>query len=37
VAQWKVLTRKPATASEEELAENPRARSAHLRAVERLS
>jgi 16S rRNA (cytosine1402-N4)-methyltransferase len=36
-AQWKVLTKKPVGASEEELSENPRARSARLRAVERLS
>ena len=32
----RLLTRKPITASEEELAENPRARSATLRIVEKL-
>ena len=36
-AQWKVLTKKPIQAAPEEVAENPRARSARLRAVERLS
>jgi 16S rRNA (cytosine1402-N4)-methyltransferase len=36
-AQWKVLTKKPVTAGHEELSNNPRARSAKLRAVERLA
>jgi len=36
-AQWKVLTKKPVTAGAEELSNNPRARSAKLRAVERLA
>jgi len=36
-AQWKVLTKKPVRADETELSGNPRARSARLRAVERLS
>jgi 16S rRNA (cytosine1402-N4)-methyltransferase len=31
------VTRKPVTASERELAENPRARSAKLRVVERMT
>ena len=35
-AQWKVLTKKPVEASDEEVSANPRARSARLRAVERL-
>jgi 16S rRNA (cytosine1402-N4)-methyltransferase len=33
---WEVLTKKPVTADEEEIDRNPRARSAKLRAAERL-
>ncbi len=33
---WSVLTRKPVTASDEEIAVNPRARSAKLRAAQRI-
>ncbi len=33
---WEILTRKPVTASDEEIERNPRARSAKLRAAERL-
>jgi 16S rRNA (cytosine1402-N4)-methyltransferase len=32
---WKILTRKPVTADEEEIKRNPRSRSAKLRAAER--
>jgi 16S rRNA (cytosine1402-N4)-methyltransferase len=32
---WEVLTKKPATASEDEIERNPRARSAKLRAAEK--
>jgi 16S rRNA (cytosine1402-N4)-methyltransferase len=32
---WKILTKKPVTAGEEELDRNPRSRSAKLRAAER--
>jgi 16S rRNA (cytosine1402-N4)-methyltransferase len=37
VAQWKLLTRKAVQASETEQRDNPRSRSARLRAVERLA
>jgi len=37
VAQWKVLTRKAVQTSDAEQRENPRSRSARLRAVERLA
>lgn len=33
---WQVLTRKPVTATEEEIGRNPRSRSAKLRAAEKL-
>lgn len=34
--QWSVLTKKPITATEQEIAENPRSRSAKLRAAQRV-
>lgn len=34
---WKIITRKPLEASEEEVERNPRARSARLRAAERIN
>jgi 16S rRNA C1402 N4-methylase RsmH len=36
-ANFKSLTKKPITASDEEANQNPRARSAKLRGVEKLS
>jgi 16S rRNA (cytosine1402-N4)-methyltransferase len=36
VAEWKVLTKKAIEAGEDEVAQNPRARSAKLRGIERL-
>ncbi len=36
LGQYKVLTKKPVTATEEEIEQNPRARSAKLRAAERV-
>jgi 16S rRNA (cytosine1402-N4)-methyltransferase len=33
---WQVLTKKPVTAGEEEIATNPRSRSAKLRAAEKI-
>ena len=32
---WEILTRKPVTASEDEMERNPRSRSAKLRAAEK--
>ena len=36
LGHYKLLTRKPVTATEEEIDRNPRSRSAKLRAVERI-
>jgi 16S rRNA (cytosine1402-N4)-methyltransferase len=36
LGQYRLLTKKPVTASDEEIASNPRARSAKLRAAERV-
>lgn len=36
-ASWRLVSRKPQVASEEEVQRNPRSRSAHLRCVERLA
>lgn len=33
---WRILTKKPVTASQQEIDRNPRSRSAKLRAAERL-
>ena len=35
-AGWRLVTRKAVTASDEEIAANPRSRSARLRCIERL-
>jgi 16S rRNA (cytosine1402-N4)-methyltransferase len=35
--KWRVVTRKPISASDEEIERNPRARSAHLRCIERIA
>ena len=36
LGQYRLLTKKPVTPSDEEIASNPRARSAKLRAAERI-
>ena len=36
-ASWRLVTRKAVTASEDEMKLNPRARSAHLRCIERIA